>query len=112
MKWKSGMALIGLAVGTVSLCLTLFGQASSPHLKTELAAQHFSGVLEGDVHFTYLGILPCGNKHLRVIYYSWYETNPPGEAIHASYRVILMDKRTYLGSYAVEYPPEIHGNVL
>lgn len=99
-----------LLIGIFALALT--GEASYQSLKQELAAQHFSGLLKGDVHLTTLGTLHCGNKHLRVIFYEWYETNPPGFARHASLRVILMDGRTYLGFYAVEDKPKIQGNVL
>ena len=103
---RMSLLLIGI-VGSAKC-----GMASSPNLKQELAAQHFSGLLKGDVHLTTLGTLPCGHKHLRVIFYEWYESNPPGLAVHASYRVILMDGTMYLGSYAVEAKPKIRGDVL
>lgn len=103
---RKGLFLIGI------FSVTLFAQTPSANLKQELAAQHFSGLLKGDVHFTTLGTLPCGNKRLRVIFYEWYESNHPGEAIHASLRVILMDRTTYIGSYVVEDKPTIQRNEL
>jgi hypothetical protein len=101
---------MSLLIGIFVPALT--GQTSRQSLKQELVAQHFSGLLKGDVHLTTLGTLRCGNKHLRVIFYEWYETNPPGEAIHASLRVILMDNTTYLGFYAVEDRPKIQDDIL
>jgi hypothetical protein len=93
-------------------CLLVPGYASSPNLKQQLSAQHFSGILEGDVRFTSLGKITCGAKSLHAIYYEWYESSPPGKAIHSSHRVILMDRTTYIGSYAVEDKPSIQGDVI
>jgi len=77
-----------------------------------LAAQHFSGLIEGDVKFIPLGTIHCGTKRLHVIFYEWHESNSPGKAIHASYRVILMDRATYFGFYVVEDEPRIQGDEL
>ena len=44
----------------------------------------------------------------RVIDHEWYESNPPGEAIHASYRLVLLKGGTrYVGSYIVEGRPVV-----
>lgn len=83
----------------------------SPSLKRTLATQHFSGMITGDVTFRTLGTFPCGNRSLRVIFYTWSETTP-GVDPHGQARILLMDGKTYLGSYIVEDPPEIHGDVL
>jgi hypothetical protein len=105
-RLKTGAILVGF------FGLALFAEPPSSNLNQELAAQHFSGELKGDVHLTTLGTLPCGNRYLRVIYYEWYQTNPPGFAVHASYRVILMHGAKYVGSYTVEAKPRIQGDVL
>lgn len=84
---------------------------NTANLRRELAVQHFTGEFKGDVSFKPLGKFACGNKLLDVIYYSWTEATP-GLDPHASYRVIFMNGKTYLGSYSVEYPPEIHGDLL
>ena len=86
--------------------------ASSAKLKKELASQHFSGVLEGDVRFKTLGALSCGTNSLRVVFYEWHESSSPGKAVHSSYRVILMHGATYIGSYVVEDKPSIQGDEL
>lgn len=88
------------------------GSASSPKLKKQLAAQNFSGVLEGDVRFIPLGTVNCGTKPFHVIFYEWYEPSPAGKAVHASYRIILMDGDIYVGSYVVEDKPTIQGNLI
>lgn len=85
---------------------------SSARLKKELASQHFSGVLEGNVRFTTLGRLSCGSNSLQVVFYEWEESSPPGAAVHSSYRVILMHGPTYLGSYVVADKPSIQGDEL
>jgi hypothetical protein len=83
------------------------GQKSDTELKRSLTRQSFSGMLEGNVHFTELGVFDCQSKAVRVIYYEWNESNPPGKAIHASYRVILMTGNSYMGSYAIEDKPTV-----
>jgi len=98
--------LIGMLCSPIPSC------ASSAKLKKELAAQSFTGVLEGDVRFTALGALHCGTNSLQVVFYEWHESSPPGKAVHSSYRVILMHGTTYLGSYAVEDRPTIKGDEL
>ena len=85
--------------------------AQQPHtsassLKHLLAQQGFTGLLEGKVAFSRLGRLDCGTGKLEVFYYSWEESHPPGLAIHASYRVVLLeDGSKYVGSYQVQDRP-------
>jgi hypothetical protein len=53
-----------------------------------------------------LGVFACGTRKLEISYYSWEESNPPGRAIHASYRVVLLeDGSKYVGSYSIQDPP-------
>ncbi len=63
-------------------------------------------MLEGKVAFDSLGTFDCGARKLEVFYYSWEESNPPGLAIHASYRILFMAGTNYLGSYHVQDRPE------
>ena len=42
---------------------------------------------------------------LRVYYYTWEETNPPGRAIHFSQRLIFIENRNYLGQYVISDRP-------
>jgi len=99
-----GVFLIGMPI------LAMSSHTSSFDLRKELAAQQFSGVLNHDVKFTTLGELHCGANPLQVVFYEWYESSPPGKAIHSSYRVILMRGTTYIGSYVVEDKPRIQGD--
>ena len=94
------------------LCLPNANGESTVKLKKELASQHFTGVLEGNVRFTTLGQLSCGSSSLQVFFYEWEESTPPGEAVHSSYRVILMHGATYLGSYVVADKPSLQGDEL
>lgn len=99
----------------LSLCFVLLLSsiilAQQPHtstssLKRLLVQQGFTGELQGKVAFSRLGILDCGSRKLEVFYYSWEESHPPGLAIHASYRVILLEHgNKYVGSYHVADPP-------
>jgi hypothetical protein len=90
-------------------CSPTLSDALPSNLKQELATQHFSGVLDGDVKLASLGTLPCGANPLHVFFYEWYESSPPGKAVHSSHRVILMDGATYVGSYVVADKPSIQG---
>jgi hypothetical protein len=92
------------------LCSPKANGEPSAKLKKELASQHFSRVLEGNVKFTNLGQLSCGSDSLQVVFYAWEESSPPGAAVHSSYRVILMHGATYLGSYVVADKPSIQGD--
>jgi hypothetical protein len=103
---RGSLLLIGISVPG------LFGERPARDLKEQLHAQHFSGLLEGNVSFTTLGTIHCGGKNLGVIFYEWYESSPKGAAIHASYRVILMDSAKYIGSYVVADKPQIHSDKL
>jgi hypothetical protein len=98
----------------VVLTLLLLGWASHAsaqaggreNLKHLLAKQGFSGLLTGDIRLSELGNLACNGKTYRVVYYEWYESHPRGEAIHASFRLLLLDGGTrYVGSYIVEDRP-------
>jgi hypothetical protein len=100
----TSLLLIGMPI------LSMSSHASSADIKKELAAQKFSGVLNGDVKFTTLGELHCGANPLQVVFYEWYESSPPGKAVHSSYRVVLMHGTTYVGSYVVEDKPSIQGD--
>lgn len=70
-------------------------------MKEQLSRQGFSGPLTGKVHLDELGSLHCGIRVYRVFFWDWEESNPPGEAIHAAYRLIFFDGEKYLGSYKV-----------
>lgn len=96
----------------VTICLPRASGEPSAKLKKELASQHFSGVLEGKVRFTNLGQFNCGSYSLQAVFYEWEESSPPGKAMHSSYRVILMHRATYLGSYVVADKPSIRGDEL
>jgi len=87
---------------------------SVSQLKSILAKQGFSGTVRGDVHFSNFGILPCGSNRYQVFYYEWYESHPPGLAIHAQYRVLFIrNDNSYVGSYVVQdRPMRISGNSL
>lgn len=104
--------LITSTILMAMLCSPTANGETSAKLKKELASQHFSGVLEGKVKLTTLGQLSCGSVRLQAVFYEWEESSPPGEAVHSSYRVILMRGSTYLGSYAVEDRPTIQGDEL
>lgn len=99
-----------LLIGTVGLNSPR--EACPSNLRHRLATQHFSGMLKGDIRFTSLGTLRCGANNLRMFFYEWYESSPPGLAIHASYRVIVMDGGIYVGSYVVEDRPKNEGDRL
>ena len=85
--------------------------AQNPHtstgsLKRLLAQQGFTGALEGKITIKRLGIFHCGSRQLEVFYHTWEESNPPGRAIHAAYRVVLLENGSrYVGSYKVQDPP-------
>jgi hypothetical protein len=89
-------------------CL-LPGQQKRPattDLKRLLTEQGFSGSLTSEARFTEIGDLACNTRKLRLIYYEWEESNPPGNAIHAQYRILFIgDKSKYIGSYIVEDRP-------
>jgi hypothetical protein len=81
-------------------------RASADSLRRLLSKQGFTGELTGNVQFTKLGVLGCNATNLRVFYYEWEESNPPGVAIHQSKRIILVGPHNeYIGSYAVEDRP-------
>ena len=103
---RMGVVLIG------TFCLAAQCGAASPNLKQQLASQQFSGTLDGNVKFTSLGAVHCGAENLHVIFYEWNESPPPGEAVHASYRIIVMDGERYLGSYVVQDKPKLQDGVL
>lgn len=72
-----------------------------------LSSQGFTGKLAGKISFTKLGDIVVGSIRYQVFYYTWEESNPPGAAIHASYRIILLqDPDKYIGSYSVEGSPK------
>jgi hypothetical protein len=74
-------------------------------LRNILSKQGFSGELHGKVTFSRLGTMKCNAEELRVFYYTWEETNPPGHAIHFSQRLIFVEKQTYLGQYVISDRP-------
>jgi hypothetical protein len=77
-------------------------------LKSLLESQGFSGGFEGRVRISRLGEMNCAANNLQVYYYTWEETNPPGEAIHAAYRILFFkDSTTYLGQYQVGDRPKL-----
>ena len=81
---------------------------SVSQLKSILGKQGFTGMLNSEAHFSELGILACGSKQYEVFYYEWYETHPPGRAIHAQYRIVFIENdSTYIGSYVVQDRPKI-----
>jgi hypothetical protein len=80
----------------------------------QLSRQGFSGLLTGKIHLDRLGDLQCGTRAYRVFFYEWEESHPPGEAIHAAYRVTFFDGDQYIGSYSIGDRPirTIHESVL
>jgi hypothetical protein len=72
-----------------------------------LSKQGFSGQLYGNVKVTFarLGVMKCNTAMLQVYYYFGEETNPPGRAIHASYRLIFIENGNYLGQYVISDRP-------
>jgi hypothetical protein len=75
-------------------------------LKQLLARQGFSGALEGKIAIKRLGVFHCGSRSREVFYHSWEQSNPPGKAIHAAYRIIFLeDGNKYVGQYRVQDPP-------
>jgi len=74
-------------------------------LKEILSKQGFTGLLQGKVTFQFLGSMKCNSAALQTYYYTWEETNPPGRAIHASYRLIFIENRHYVGQYVVSDRP-------
>jgi len=96
------------------LCCSLFAEragAGAHHLRRLLAEQGFSGELRGKVTIAQLGVLGCGNDEFQVFYYSWEESNPPGKAIHANYRILFLKSgNTYVGSYSTsDRHPKVKG---
>jgi hypothetical protein len=87
----------------------MFAQAprtATGTLKQLLAKQGFSGALEGKIAIKRLGVFHCGSRTLEVFYHSWEESNPPGKAIHAAYRIVFLeDGNKYVGQYMVQDPP-------
>ena len=75
------------------------------NVREQLSKQGFSGPLTGKVHIDELGSLHCGSQVYRVLFWSWEESNPPGEAVHAAHRLIFFDADRYIGSYSVEDRP-------
>jgi hypothetical protein len=71
-----------------------------------LAQQGFSGALEGKIAIKRLGVFHCGSRTLEILYHSWEESNPPGKAIHAAYRIVFLENgNKYVGQYMVQDPP-------
>jgi len=89
--------------------------SGSKTIKSALANQGFSGVLTGKIEINELGVIAIGNTQYHIFYYSSEGSKHPGEAIHASYRIILMTgNNMYLGSYIVEDQPTrlTHNSIL
>jgi hypothetical protein len=96
----------------IALCLSfdpsrsIAQSGSQMRLVQLLSKQGFSGPLKGEMRFSEMGNLLCGGNSYRVIYHEWYESNPPGKAIHGSHRLVLLkDGTRYVGSYVVEERP-------
>ena len=82
-------------------------------VKDILSKQGFTGLLRGRITFTLLGNMKCNSTMLRVYYYTWEESNPPGRAIHFSQRLIFIENRNYLGHYVIaDRPTLIKGDFL
>ena len=95
--------IVVLLIGTLPLYAQ---QPNARALKTLLAQQGFSGELHGKVHFTALGTLACHGKKLQAFFYEWEQSNAPGQAIHASHRIVFIAPGDrYVGSYTVEDRP-------
>ena len=91
------------------LSASIFAQTprtSTSTLRHLLAQQGFSGALEGKIAIKRLGVFHCGSRPLEVFYHSWEESNPPGKAIHAAYRIVFLENgNKYVGQYKVQDPP-------
>jgi hypothetical protein len=98
--------LIRALLVTMLLSLTSSAQKlDTKSLKDILSKQGFTGLLEGKFTFTLLGNMKCNSTMLQVYYYTWEESHPPGRAIHASYRLIFIEDRNYVGQYVVSDRP-------
>jgi hypothetical protein len=92
----------------VALLLSLTSGAQkldTKSLKDILSKQGFTGTLQGKVTYKYLGNMKCNSASLKVYYYTWEETNPPGRAIHFIQRLIFIENRNYLGQYVIADRP-------
>ncbi len=83
-------------------------------LKGLLRSQGFTGALEGDVTFTYFGVIACGTEEYRVFYFVWTQTRPRGVDPHGQQRIVLIgsDER-YAGSYLInDRPAKVEHNAI
>ena len=100
--------LMRVLLAAILLSLTSGAQKlDTQWLRDILSKQGFTGTLQGKVTFSRLGTMRCNSVALEVYYYTWEETNPPGRAIHASYRLIFIEDRQYLGQYVVSDCPAL-----
>jgi len=87
---------------------------SVQHLKSLLRNQGFSGALDGDVTFTYLGVFECGTEEYRIFYFVWTQTRPRGVDPHGQQRLVLIgNKERYAGSYMIyDRPTKVEHNAI
>ena len=100
--------LIRVLVVAILLLVTSNAQnLDTKSLKDILSKQGFTGQLYGNVKvtFTRIGVMKCNTAGLQVYYYVGEETNLPGRAIHASYRILFIEDRNYIGQYVVSNRP-------
>jgi hypothetical protein len=102
--WKR--MLTAIICLTVLTCYAFSNDSATNALKRSLAKQGFTGTLTGKVKISKVGVIAVGDTKYQIFYYEWQESNPPGLAIHASQRIILMKGAgQYIGFYRVEGPP-------
>ena len=112
-KWEASQMLRSthlIRVLLVTMLLLVMSNAQNldtKSLRDILSKQGFTGQLYGNVKvtFTRLGVMKCNTARLQVYYYVGEETNPPGRAIHASYRLLFIENSNYLGQYVVSDRP-------
>ena len=86
-------SLMRVLLAVVLLSVTSGAQKTDTNsLRDILSKQGFTGLLKGKVTFNLLGNMRCNSAVLQVYDYTWEETNPPGRAIHASYRLLFVQE--------------------
>jgi len=99
-----------IRVSLIAMLLSITSSAQkldTKSLRDILSKQGFSGLLQGEIAFKFLGNMQCDSAALGVYYYTWEETNPPGRAIHFSQRLIFIENRNYLGQYVIADRPAL-----
>jgi hypothetical protein len=90
----------------VVTCCAFANSSGTEAIRKTLATQGFTGALDGKIAIKKLGVIAVGPTAYQIFSYIWEESCPPGAAIHASQRIVVMaGTGRYIGSYSVEDPP-------